>query len=41
MKNKKYHNVKTIPKSNIKIVERGQIDKKKKAVQLEIQNYML
>jgi hypothetical protein len=29
MKNKKYHNV------------RGQIDKKKKAVPLEIQNYML
>jgi len=26
MKNKKYHTVGPIPKSNIKIVERGQID---------------
>jgi len=26
MKNKKYHTVGTIPKSNIKIVERGKID---------------
>jgi len=26
MKNKKYHNVETIPNSNIKIKERGNID---------------
>ena len=26
MKNKKYHTVGTIPKSNIKIIERGKID---------------
>jgi hypothetical protein len=26
MKNKKYHTVETIPKLNIKIVERGKID---------------
>jgi len=26
MKNKKYHTVGTIPKSNIKFVERGKID---------------
>jgi len=26
MKNKKYHTVRTIPKSNIKILERGNID---------------
>ena len=26
MRNKKYHTVRTFPKSNIKIVERGKID---------------
>ena len=26
MKNKKYHNVRKIPKSNLKITERGQIN---------------